>query len=231
MRKIASSLRQDRSFDMELEKILEFLRRRPKIGTSRHSILTKEGVTLDGRVMYFNGCVFAALMPSGQMSNWAEQMLRRVGESLEISDDVVKDSFELKRRLVSKDDERCFMNELVAVLKQQGCSALFFDDFENFAFDGEKLREGLKEYREFIGERLFGVGWRDELRKRKRMRFVNYACGGVLAYPGIARRAIVKSDAYAAFIRNSKSAGLAFWEYMGRTNLSHYWHEYVMKDL
>ncbi len=188
-----------------------------------HPLLSVSGISLPTRISYFNGCVFAALVDDSRVSDEEKNQLCKIGRALMLSDDELEDGLCLGQKLTTESDKSDFLRELVAELRPRQIADLFLLDLEELLFDGARLKPGVEEFWKSFGEMLIGAEWRRVSRVRKRQRFCRLAYGGVLNYPGIAVNAVKR---VARAIARS-SAWKSVCDYMGRTNLCHYWRKIV----
>lgn len=191
-----------------------------------HPLLSVPGISLPTRISYFNGCVFATLVDDSRVSDDEKNQLCRIGRALRISDGELEEGLSLGQKLTTDSDKNDFLRELVAELRPRKIADLFLLDLEELLFDGAKLKPGVEEFWKSFGEMLIGAEWVRVSRIRERRRFCSRAYGGVLSYPEIA----INSVKRAAKAIARSSAWKSLCEYMGRTNLSHYWRKFVKRS-
>ena len=188
-----------------------------------HPLLSVPGISLPTRISYFNGCVFAALVDDSRVSEDEKNQLCRIGRALMLSDDELEDGLCLGQKLTTESDKSDFLRELVVELRPRKIADLFLLDLEELLFDGARLKPGVEEFWKSFGEMLIGAEWRRVSRDRERKRFRGLAYGGVFRYPEIAINAVKRA---AKGIVES-AAWKSLCDYMGRTNLCHYWREFI----
>lgn len=188
-----------------------------------HPLLSVSGISLPTRISYFNGCVFATLVDDSRVSDEEKNLLYKIGRALMLSDDELDDGLSLGQKLTTESDKNEFLKELVAELRPRKIADLFLLDLEELLFDGARLKPGAEAFWKSFGEMLIGAEWSRLSRIRERRRFCGRAYGGVLSYPEIAINFIKRA---AKSIPRS-SAWKSLCDYMGRTNLCHYWCKFI----
>ena len=144
---------------------VEKVRRMAQVAsTAEHPLLSKIALDAAVRTAYVQGCVLAALIDDGKISEQERERVRRVGLSLRMPDDGIEECFDTVSSLPGGDEKERFLVEILELLKPDPVGRYFMADFENILqSNGEVAGEAL-ELLDYIGATLFNdVNWRQKI--------------------------------------------------------------------
>lgn len=97
-----------------------------------HPILEKGSVSIAVKQYYLQGCVVAALMDADAISSQVRDRLERLGRSLKMSEDEIRECIEVVTGLDSGNgDWEAFTTEMLEALKSAKVGVHFLKDFED----------------------------------------------------------------------------------------------------
>ena len=106
------------------------------------------------RISYFQGIVLAAVVDDGKIADMEKEYLRRLGVTLALTSEDVKECIQTISEIRSVTDQELFLQELTEVMTEKSVSVLFLGDFIRISMmpdhNKEKLYELAKAFAEYL---------------------------------------------------------------------------------
>ena len=119
-----------------------------------HLILRDGPIPLSVRNAYLHGCVFAAMMDDGMVSETEKSKLYVIAKSLQLSEVDLEEGINAVSSCAMA-DRVGLLSEIIAQVKGEQYSLWFVIDFERMMAINENISEDGKEVLSFISEKLF----------------------------------------------------------------------------
>ena len=124
----------------------------------KHPLLKECDVPPNVKQAYLQGCVLAVLeRDDGKVTDAARQELLKFGKSFGIPEEYIGESVDLVSELSSPDDQKTFLDELVASLCDKRIVRYFLRDFETLVKSNGLPDEGAAQTIEWVRQ-IFNVG-------------------------------------------------------------------------
>lgn len=133
------------------------------MGLDTHPVLLGEEMALSDRVLYLKGIALAALLDDAEISLGESNVIKRIGTSLKLTDDIIEESFEIKNELSGNPAlQNEFLQEMYRSLNTDLRKRSFIADVERLFFVNGQLKSGVEKYYRKLGVNLFGPSWEAE---------------------------------------------------------------------
>lgn len=122
-----------------------------------HPILEKGSVSIAVKQYYLQGCVVAALMDADVISSQVRDRLERLGRSLKMSEDEIRECIEVVTGLDSGNgDWEAFTTEMLETLKGAKVGVWFLKDFEEIMAASHEISSESYQHLNRFGSELTG---------------------------------------------------------------------------
>lgn len=133
-------------------------------GTGRHPLLREAKINAVTKTAYLNGCVLASVLRTGKASRKAHGAVRRIGYSLQMTADEIRESFAVVGGLSGEREESRFIDEVLDKLKKRPVRRYFMLDIERILKADGNISGEIAEMVNYIGTVLFGgADWRGKM--------------------------------------------------------------------
>lgn len=141
--------------------------------TGQHPLLREAKINAATKTAYLNGCVLASVLRTGKSSRKAYGVVRRIGYSLQMTAEEIRESFAVVGGLSGEREKSRFFDEMSCKLKKRPVRRYFMLDIDRVLKADGNISDEIAEMVNYIGTVLFGVAdWRGKMvadgRRRKK---------------------------------------------------------------
>lgn len=119
-----------------------------------HPMLKEQDVPLDLKMVYLQGCVLAAVLNNGVLSNAKMIEIARMGTSLHLPEGEVAECIHTVTSLATDEEKEQFVSELFMVLGGDFYPKYFLRDFEEMLKENGVMPADMTDYLNFFGSSL-----------------------------------------------------------------------------
>ena len=132
--------------------------------TGQHPLLRETKINAATKTAYLNGCVLASVLRTGKASRKTHGAVRRIGYSLQMTAEEIRESFAVVGGLSGEREKSRFVDEMLDKLKRRPVRRFFMLDVERILKVDGKISDEIGEMVDYIGTVLFGAtDWRGKM--------------------------------------------------------------------
>ncbi len=132
--------------------------------TEQHPLLRETKINAATKTAYLNGCVLASVLRTGKASRKTHGAVRRIGYSLQMTAEEIRESFAVVGGLSGEREKSRFVDEMLDKLKRRPVRRFFMLDVERILKVDGKISDEIGEMVDYIGTVLFGAtDWRGKM--------------------------------------------------------------------
>ena len=133
-------------------------------GAGQHPLLRETKIDAATKTAYLNGCVLASVLRTGKASRKSHGAVRRIGCSLQMTAEEIRESFAVVGELSGEREKSRFVDDMLDKLKRRPVRRYFMLDVERVLKADGNISDEVGEMVDYIGTVLFGAAdWRGKM--------------------------------------------------------------------